>query len=86
MDKNRFCPLPPRLNCTSNCGFYSKLDKRCSINLLAEALIALIDVKGKVFTAIISQGSRVTIPFAIRQELNIKDGDTIRMVAVKEEK
>jgi len=86
MDKNRFCPLPSVGKCTSNCGFYSKLDKRCSINLLAEALIAIVDVKGKVFTGIATGAGRVTIPFAIRQELNIKDGDTIRMVVVKEGK
>lgn len=85
-DKNRFCPLPSVGKCTSNCGFYSKLDKRCSINLLAEALISLVDVKGKIFTNIMTSAGRVTIPFAIREELNLKDGDLVKMVIVKEGK
>ncbi len=84
MDKDRFCPLPPRLNCTSNCGFYSKLDKRCSINLLAEALISLVDLRGRIFSNIMTRGGRVTIPLAIREELNLKDGSLIRLVIVRE--
>jgi len=84
MDKNRFCPLPSAVKCSSKCGFYSIRDKSCSINLLAEALISLINVKGKVFTGIATSGGRVTIPIIIRQELNIKEGDSIKMVVVKE--
>ena len=84
MVKNRFCPLPSVGKCTSECGFYSKLDKRCSINLLAEALIAIVDVRGKVFTSIVTSSGRTTIPFAIRKELNLGDGDLIKVLIAKE--
>jgi len=86
MTADRICPLKAGLICNSKCGLYSKLDERCSISLIAEALISVVDLRGKVFTSIVARGSRITIPLAVREDLKIEDGNLVKVVIVKEGK
>ena len=86
MSTPKLCPLKAGIICGPKCGLYSALDDRCSINLIAEALISVVDLRGKVFTSIVARGSRITIPLAIREDLKIEDGNRVRVIIVKEEK
>jgi len=85
MSTDRLCPLKAGLICSPKCGLYSKLDERCSVSLIAEALISIVDLKGRVFTATIATGGRIGIPADIRYDLELNDGDRVKMVIVTEE-
>jgi len=80
------CPLRNGERCTmERCAWWNPIGEECSINLIAEALISVVDLKSRFFTAKISMGSRITIPADIRYDLDLEDGDRIKLAIVKEE-
>ena len=86
MAKEKICPLKAGIICSPKCGLYSKLDEMCSLRLLAEAAIAIVDLRGRVFTTKILNAGRVTIPLDIREELSLKYEDRIKLIVVKDER
>ena len=76
----KFCPLNVGTTCGDDCGFYLKGDSQCSIHAIAAVLLDLSRVRGRVFTALVASGGRVTIPHATREEMGIKKGQMVKIV------
>ena len=76
----KFCPLNIGCTCGVECGFYLEGDEQCSVHAIATALLDFSRVRGRVFTARVASGGRVTIPHATRDEMGIRKGQIVKIL------